>query len=295
VLQLLTSGGSDSATQGQLAALTPEGFFQAWYDVKWWPDSEETAVRVARAWVQASDSADGRGPLATSLAFRGHVREAHAIVGQRFYLVDAQLGKLGVVPRDSTTAMFSDWLRGGDGYGIHAGLPWWAEHGDTVSLQRAVARWDSLEQATEPPRATIAGHLSRAAAAYITLARGDTVGAIGQFAQLRNLPNCLICYQEQLTHARLLVATGRDREAARLYDHLPFVRAQVPVIEAVVAALEGGLLHERLGDRAQAITALTFVVDAWRNADPELQPVVDEARAALARLAAEPRSKTGGP
>jgi hypothetical protein len=67
------------------------------------------------------------------------------------------------------------------------------------------------------------------------------------------------------------------------------------LIDAVVAALEGGLLHERLGNREQAITALTFVVDAWRNADPELQPVVDDARAALARLAAEPRSKTGGP
>jgi hypothetical protein len=85
------------------------------------------------------------------------------------------------------------------------------------------------------------------------------------------------------------VASGQDREAARLFDTMPFARDQAPPIDAVIVALERGRVHERLGNRETAIEAFTFVTDAWRNADPELQPMVDEARAALARLVAEPR------
>ena len=48
-------------------------------------------------------------------------------------------------------------------------------------------------------------------------------------------------------------------------------------------------MHERLGNRDQAIEAYAFVVEAWRDPDPELLPMVEEARAALARLTGEPR------
>ncbi len=54
-------------------------------------------------------------------------------------------------------------------------------------------------------------------------------------------------------------------------------------------ALEGGRVYERLGQREKAIANYGFVVDVWRHADPELQPYVTEARAALKRLGGEPR------
>ena len=56
-----------------------------------------------------------------------------------------------------------------------------------------------------------------------------------------------------------------------------------------IFAIERGRVHERLGNRDQAIEAYSFVLDAWRDPDPELLPIVDEARAALARLTGEPQ------
>jgi tetratricopeptide (TPR) repeat protein len=47
------------------------------------------------------------------------------------------------------------------------------------------------------------------------------------------------------------------------------------------AFLELARLLARTGRRAEAREAYRFVVDAWRGADPELQPMVDEARRAL--------------
>jgi tetratricopeptide (TPR) repeat protein len=48
-----------------------------------------------------------------------------------------------------------------------------------------------------------------------------------------------------------------------------------------------GQLHESRGHREQAIDYYSQFIDLWKDADPELQPQVEEARAALARLARE--------
>ena len=55
----------------------------------------------------------------------------------------------------------------------------------------------------------------------------------------------------------------------------------------VLWALERGRLNELLGNDDAARDDFSYVLDVWRNADPELQPYVEEARAALLRLAAE--------
>jgi hypothetical protein len=62
-----------------------------------------------------------------------------------------------------------------------------------------------------------------------------------------------------------------------LYDH------RVPLL------LERARLADRLGDRPTAVHYYRFVLQSWLHADPELQPFVAEARAALQRLGAEPR------
>jgi tetratricopeptide (TPR) repeat protein len=48
-----------------------------------------------------------------------------------------------------------------------------------------------------------------------------------------------------------------------------------------------GELYEARGDRADALTYYTRLVDLWKNADPELQPVVKDVKARIARLAGE--------
>lgn len=50
-----------------------------------------------------------------------------------------------------------------------------------------------------------------------------------------------------------------------------------------------GELYEARGDRAKALDYYGRFVDLWKDADPELRPIVADARAALRRLSAEPR------
>jgi hypothetical protein len=51
--------------------------------------------------------------------------------------------------------------------------------------------------------------------------------------------------------------------------------------------LERGRIAEGLGERQKAIDSYHFVTDVWPRADPQLQPLVVEARNALARLTRE--------
>lgn len=82
------------------------------------------------------------------------------------------------------------------------------------------------------------------------------------------------------------MAQGREREAAQLLDRdfAPYLHAGEPLWR-----LERARVQERLGNRDKAITEYRFVADVWRHADPELQPYVEEAKAALKRLGGEPR------
>jgi hypothetical protein len=82
---------------------------------------------------------------------------------------------------------------------------------------------------------------------------------------------------------QLLAARGRYAEAAAILEH------QMPTVAAGLWDLERGRVYEHLGRRAEAAKAYARVADRWRHADPELQPYVAEARAALKRLSGEPR------
>jgi len=48
-----------------------------------------------------------------------------------------------------------------------------------------------------------------------------------------------------------------------------------------------GQLHESLGHRDKAVDYYGKFIDLWKDADPELQPQVEEARAAVVRLTGE--------
>jgi tetratricopeptide (TPR) repeat protein len=48
-----------------------------------------------------------------------------------------------------------------------------------------------------------------------------------------------------------------------------------------------GELYEARGNRADALTYYNKLADLWKNADPELQPVVKEVKARIARLTQE--------
>jgi hypothetical protein len=51
-----------------------------------------------------------------------------------------------------------------------------------------------------------------------------------------------------------------------------------------LAHLYLGRIYERTDRPAEALEAYEFFATAWRHADPELQPLIDEARQAITRL-----------
>jgi eukaryotic-like serine/threonine-protein kinase len=281
---------ASAGTRESLEALTPEGFFQVWYDLKWWVDSAETSTRVARAWVEATDSNSGTLSLALTLAYRGHLQAASDLVGARLPALFVVLARLGAVSPDSADAVLAGWLRQGGPPAIVHAYRWWAERGDTGSLLQAIVRCDVGAAPAPAASRPQAEHCTRSGRAYLALARGDTLRALRLFEAIPNSPDrSYYSYYEQLTRARALSRLGRDREAAQLLDHMPFERQWAPSADAILVELERGRVHERLGHPEVAIRAYSLVVDAWRNADPALRPLVDEARSALARLSAEPR------
>jgi serine/threonine-protein kinase len=254
------------------------------------PDSMEIAVRLARHLAEGrpgerpwSDPATGRHHLARQLLRRGHAREARGVIGDpvegraKWQYVQAVL--VGAVPLDSAALMTRRWLRDRNWFATQA-LWWWGERRDTSSIKQFAALQDSLQGGPETRL-----YYAQAAPAYLALARGDTAGALDQLVALPD-SLCLICALERLATVRLLTATGRFREAAPRLDR-PI--SQFPEVLDGVWALERARVNERLGDRDKAIDAYSFVAQSWRQADPELQPVVAEARAALGRLTAEPR------
>jgi serine/threonine-protein kinase len=256
-----------------------------------WPDSAETGLRVARIAAHGghrgsgfwTDSMANQLRLAAQLTLRGHLREAYATAGTRMRPVFGDLAVLGAVPAEIATAEFASWKPGTGSFPGNA-VWWWVARGDTSALRDLARRSDSLARSRTPVRGggywRYMGEWARASHA---LARHDTLDALRRFEALPD-SLCPLCVQARLPRAQLLAARGREREALALLEvHFPPFFA----VEAVLFKLEGARIHERLGQREQAIAKYRFVAAVWRNADPELQPYVDEATAALQRLSAE--------
>jgi len=280
-----------------LDAASAEGLFNAELPFRFWPDSAEVAVRLRRLFAAGrhtsfgdfGDSVFRREYLARGLAYRGHLREAYRTTVRLPPEGFAAFGfagwaLLGGVPDDSAASVFRRWLRARGPAGL--ALPWWAARGDTASLHEFRVRADSVARTT--PHAwqrARSRYLSDAAQAYLALARRDSGEAL---RRLTALPDTvpLTSPFEPLVRAQLLALRGRHQEAAALLDQ-DFPAYLHP--GETLWRLERGRVNERLGRRDKAIPEYRFVADVWRHADPELQPYVDEAKAALKRLTGEPR------
>jgi len=291
-----------------LAAMSGEQLLNTWFTLSGWPDTAEVAVSVARRLteprgvpISGGDSSLAAVQLAYTLAYRGHLREALLAGGSQrppWLVVEAAL--VGTIRPDSAASEFARWLRdGANWFGLDEtdlALPWWTSRKDTLALLAFPRRADEVERSTRGRgKAELWKHhnpwvdwrySAAAARGDLALARGDTSEALQRFVALPD-SLCPDCEAHRLITAQLLEARGREREAASMLDreigHSP------PSFWEPFWALERARVNERLGNRAKALAGYSFVAAVWMHADPELQPYVAEARAALKRLSAEPR------
>ncbi len=300
--------------EGELETAAPLALYRLAFALQSWPDAEESQIQVAHRIVAAA-RAHPLGPawlrrpgadaalelrrylslLANVLIHRGHLQEARGVIGNRFempFFMD--LATIGGIPPETVETVLSRWVQHPDDqhllyfpwfatgpcYRTLEAALWWASRRDTASLQRLMRRQDSEGRAVSNVVVAIDAHpVPGFVGGALALAQGDTTLALSRFLAF---PDSLCPEAQPLREVRfrLLAAAGRDTEAAAVFDRGHDRR--VPLM------LERARLAERLGDRPTAVHYYQFVVQAWLHAEPELQPVVTEARAAIARLGGQP-------
>ena len=303
VALLDTSRQSAPRSDAMLDSLSPQVIWESWASFLLLADSAEAAVRLARhiagdsartrIWSPRNEAEQRRRPLAGTLAYRGHLREAYRLTGDSrdwfFSPLYAEMAMLGAVPADSVDATLHRWLQAHPftpNVGLDFALPWWARRGDSLSIRvyihRATTeRFDSTAShfSSQPHLHVSPRYRLAIAGAYLAMARRDTADAFRRFYALRNGPWWL---DEPLTLARLLEAHHRDTEA------LEILRREFPYPNATpsrgLAALERARVAQRLGNRDEAVASYRYVAALWRTADPVLQRYVAEARANLRAL-----------
>lgn len=88
---------------------------------------------------------------------------------------------------------------------------------------------------------------------------------------------------ERYAHAELLFTSGKDSEALAWFSTFEHGTAFEHVFVAP-AHLQRGELLERMGERARAAEHYARFLELWRDADPELRPLVERARQRLGAL-----------
>ena len=269
-----------------------------------WADSDETALQLLRLMAQKNRRTRGRADtlvlddlLASTLTYRGHLREARAVVGDGVGYLFVELAQLGVIPPDTADAVIARWFRSSDDPALRFGtenvdrcrrtlgaVQWWAARGDSTSLQELVRRGVVAASGTSAYAQFNAQGDIALGRVGLALARRDTAEAL---RRLLAVPDslCPSFVPFPLFKAHLLVEVRRDPEAGVLFDRTPFFNGENRSAGSVLGVLQRGRVAEQQRDREKAIQCYQLVLDLWRHADPELQPYVEEARAGLARVA----------
>jgi DNA-binding SARP family transcriptional activator len=133
--------------------------------------------------------------------------------------------------------------------------------------------------------------LARGAVALAEKRLEDAIAAFSRASKIGSVSGdleyaCRVCALPWLGQA--YEAAGRPDSAAAAYERYLFTgdpyRYVADAIWRAVALRQLGGLHATLGDTARALSRLSQFVELWKDADPELQPQVEQARRRIAQL-----------
>jgi tetratricopeptide (TPR) repeat protein len=183
--------------------------------------------------------------------------------------------------------------------------------GDTAEMRRLVTSFGSGTLATYLASRDTAGLVAflrltdtlrastwRVADAHLALARGDTAHARMRVDRHYRTAEPVEFTGEQgvirsYAWGDLLTRLGEPRLALEAYGRIDSVEQRVQHPGFVVRSwAERAALLQRLGDAPRAIEYYERFIEAWQGGDPELQPLVDRARGAVAALKGEVRPAT---
>ncbi|MCK5439765.1 MAG: tetratricopeptide repeat protein [Gemmatimonadetes bacterium] len=158
---------------------------------------------------------------------------------------------------------------------IAAELGHWTDHNHAIEeLER---REDRAWAAADSAAAFEAGGRARALTGYGLWRQGRSAAAL----PLLEDPLALNLWLVRWWLGQLYVELNRFRDAEWVYRSYSYLNALS--IEPL-AQNQLGKIYEALGEYDKARESYEYFVEYWRDADPELQPIVEEARRALALL-----------
>jgi DNA-binding SARP family transcriptional activator/TolB-like protein len=163
-----------------------------------------------------------------------------------------------------------------------------------MRLEEPAAAREAVERLERYPGVAVDTAFSRSfagvARARLAWARGDAAEALRHLGEPRILPDrtlpvlgTYIMADERFLRAELLRALGRDDDALRVYASFPDPQGY-DLHYLALSHLGRGRIHDARGDAARAATHYRRFINLWAEADPELQPLVRDARARLDRL-----------
>jgi tetratricopeptide (TPR) repeat protein len=128
--------------------------------------------------------------------------------------------------------------------------------------------------------------------AAVLLAEGKHEDAAAQLRQVRTRGGCVVC--PLYASGRLFEAMRQPDSAIAVYETLvttPMMEMDIARQDLTVppALRRLGELYEAKGRRDKALEYYGKLTALWKDADPELQPIVADVKQRMAALAAEPR------
>jgi eukaryotic-like serine/threonine-protein kinase len=142
---------------------------------------------------------------------------------------------------------------------------------------------------TVPPLMQKADRERQEALGNIAMAEGHFDVALKNFQAMRVDNQCMLCGTFEVAEA--FAKLGQPDSARAYYEQYLAVggifrmRADADRLAATYQRL--GELYEAKGDRARARDYYAKLLDLWKTADPELQPIVRDTRDRVARLSGE--------